>query len=232
MFNGIPDKGEVKHFVDLRRNVITRTSPTSEAHTDLPKEHTDLPASALKLQESGVKFRHIKERDLLDIKFEKKKRRIPWLQVHDELQIPSITVDDDTERLIRNVMALEQCHYPLETHVCNYIALMDDLINTKEDVNLLVEAGIISNQVGDTARIAKMFNELGLQIALSTPSCYSNIVRDMKTHYEDPWNRAMATLKRVYFTNMWRGTGTIAAIFLLILTSIQTVCSILQVVYK
>ncbi|KAJ4705221.1 hypothetical protein OWV82_022028 [Melia azedarach] len=263
------EEATIKHFVDLRRNAITRIScseglPSALScfegltsalkrkesrvkltPTDLPKERTDLPASelklqesgvkpmstdlpasALKLQESGVKFTHGGGGDLLDIKF--KKGRIPWLQVHNELQIPQITVDDETERLIRNVMALEQCHYPSQTHVCSYIALIDDLINTKEDVNLLVEAEIISNQVGDTDRIAKMFNELCLQITVSTPSCYEDIIGDLREHYKSSWSRAKATLKRVYFTNYWRGTGTIAATMLLLLTFIQTLFSGLQ----
>ncbi|KAJ4723386.1 hypothetical protein OWV82_006765 [Melia azedarach] len=223
MFNKIPDNGEVKHFVDLRRKAITRTHPESFSTTN-----NGIPASAFKLQESGVKFTHIAIRELLDIKFEKKKGRIPRLQVRGELKIPKITVDDWTECLIRNVMALEQCHYPLETHVCNYIALLDDLINTKEDVHFLVEAGIISNRMGNTARLTKMFNNLGQQIGLSS-SCYGDIVNGLTAHYEDPWNHAMATLKTVYFGNYWRSTGTIAAIVLLLLTLIQTVCSILQV---
>ncbi|KAJ4705212.1 hypothetical protein OWV82_022020 [Melia azedarach] len=233
------EEATIRHFVDLRRNALTRISCSDEdtstlscigGLTSAPKrqesrvnftptyeKHTDLPASALKLQESGVKFTHSVGGDLLDIKF--KKGRIPWLQVHNELQIPQITVDDETERLIRNVMALEQCHYPSETHICNYIKLIDDLINAQEDVNLFVEAEIISNQVGDTDIIAKMFNELCLQITLSTPSCYEDITGDLKEHYKSSWNRAKATLKRVYFTNYWRGTGTIAATVLLFYTN-------------
>ncbi|KAJ4705211.1 hypothetical protein OWV82_022019 [Melia azedarach] len=207
MFSGVPNEVEVKHFVDLRRYVLTNTYPvpcTVESFRVLP--------CALKLQESGVKFNGIIQgQGLLHIKFEMKNRRIPWLQVHKELQIPQLQVYDDTESLIRNVMALEQCHYPLETHVCNYIDLMDNLINTEEDVNLLVEDGIITNNVGDNAKIAKMFNEFGQQIN-GSPSCYRDIIRDLKAHYENPWNHAMATLKRVYFSNYWRGTGTIAAI--------------------
>ncbi|KAJ4705229.1 hypothetical protein OWV82_022035 [Melia azedarach] len=227
MFNGIPNEMEVRHFVDLRRCILTKTYP--EPRTIELEPFRNMPC-ALKLQESGLKFKGItRERDLLDIKFEKKNPRIPWVEVHYELQIPCIEVFEETECLIRNVMALEQRHYSSETHFCNYIHLMDYLINTEDDVNLLVEAGIISNYVGDNARIAKMFNEFGQQINAS-PSCYQDIIKDLNVHYNDPWNHAMATLKRVYFSNYWIGTATIAAIMLLFLTLIQTVCSILQVV--
>ncbi|KAL9428078.1 hypothetical protein AB3S75_030133 [Citrus x aurantiifolia] len=56
------------------------------------------------------------------------------------------------------------------------------------------------------------------------------LLRDLKAHYDNPWNHAMATLKRVYFNNLWRSTGTVAAILLLVHTLVQAICSILQVV--
>ncbi|KAJ4705216.1 hypothetical protein OWV82_022023 [Melia azedarach] len=222
----IPNEVEVKHFVDLRRYVVTQKHP-EPLESEL--RGIDLPC-ATKLQESGVQFKVIEGQDLLDIKFELKKPCIPLLKNHYELQIPRIEVYDETECLLRNVMALEQYHYTSKTIVCSYIDLLDNLINTEEDVNLLVDAKIIVNHVGDTARIVKMFNELCLQIHISRPICYNKIVKNLKEHYENPCNHAMATLKRVYFSNYWRGTGTIAAIVLLFLTLIQAVCSILQVV--
>ncbi|KAJ4705218.1 hypothetical protein OWV82_022025 [Melia azedarach] len=223
MFRARPKETDVKHFVDLRRYLLTKKHPVS--YTDLS---TDLPC-ALKLQESGVKFTCIRGQGLLDIKFPKERLRIPCLKVNKELPIPNFKVMDGTECLIRNVMALEQCHYPSETLVCNYIILMDHLINTEEDVELLVEAGIISNHIGENARIAKMFNELCLQININS-SCYSDIVNDLNEHYGNRCNHSMATLKKVYFSNCWRGTATSAAIVILFLTFIGTVCSILQVV--
>ena len=70
-----------------------------------------------------------------------------------------------------NLVALEQCHYPDKTLVPNYSDLMDMPIDTEEDVNLLVEAGITSNNMGERARIAKMFNALRQQISI-TPSTH------------------------------------------------------------
>lgn len=145
-----------------------------------------------------------------------------------ELQIPKIEVYDETELLFRNVMALEQCHYPCDTHVCNFIDLMDLLVNTEEDVDLLVEKKIISNNVGESYTVARMFNRLCLQIILSD-SCYYAVSEDLKKHHGNGWNHKKAILTSVYFSNLWRGTGTIAAFLIVLLTLIQAVCSILQV---
>ncbi|KAH9674626.1 hypothetical protein KPL70_018528 [Citrus sinensis] len=171
---------EVKHLTDLGRYFVTikYLDPQSrECIRDLP--------CAVKLQESGVKFNGTEGECILDVRFVKKKLRIPFLK-SDELQIPRI----------------EQCHYPDRTLVPNYSDLMDIPIDTEEDVNLLVEAGITSNNMGERAKI----------------------------HYDSPWNHGKANLKRVHFTNLWRGTGTVAAIMLILLTLIQTICSVLEVV--
>ncbi|KAH9738251.1 hypothetical protein KPL71_018725 [Citrus sinensis] len=244
---------EILHFTDLSRYFMTTSYPEKnpkqaklqasgvqfnrikeecfdirfEKYPEQEEQFKDLPCAA-KLQASGVQFNRIKGDCLLDIKFEKKKwLGIPSVKVA-ELQIPQIDVDDCTEILMRNVMALEQCHYPSEAVVCNYVDLMDMLIDTDEDVNLLAEAGIISNYLGDGTRMADMFNGLCLEIRFFE-SNYTGIIKDLRDHYDNLWNNAKATLKRVYFTNLWTGTGTVAAVVLLVLTLIQTICSVMSV---
>ncbi|KAK2650748.1 hypothetical protein Ddye_018237 [Dipteronia dyeriana] len=104
---------------------------------------------------------------------------------------------------------------------------MDCLIDTVKDVDLLVEKGIIVNCVGDNEVITKMFNTLGTNMIFGN-SRYYDIVERMKQHYKYPWNHAKARLRSAYFSNLWTGTATVGATFLLILTVIQTVCSIMQ----
>jgi hypothetical protein len=49
-------------------------------------------------------------------------------------------------------------------YICNYFVLLDDLINTREDVEFLVEKGIIVNALGSNKAVAIMVNKLGLEI--------------------------------------------------------------------
>jgi hypothetical protein len=42
--------------------------------------------------------------------------------------------------------------------------LLDDLINTREDVEFLVEKGVIVNALGSNKAVAIMVNKLGLEI--------------------------------------------------------------------
>lgn len=126
-------------------------------------------------------------------------------------------------------MAWEQCHYSRDTHFCNYIILLDYLIDTEEDIELLVEQGILSNFLGDPQVAAEMINKVTKNIMLKE-SCFNYIADKLQKHYHNPWNRAKVTLVNVYFSNPWRGTATIAAAVLLLLTLIQTICSVLQVI--
>jgi hypothetical protein len=133
------------------------------------------------------------------------------------LELPAFIVDHETNCVFRNIMALEQCHYPTEAYICNYILLLDSLINTEKDVDLLVEKKVIVNQVGSDEAVARLVNKLGHQI-LTEGSCYYELSQRLNGHYEDFWNRNMATLTTTYFRDIWRGTATVVGIIFLLLT--------------
>ncbi|KAL5798920.1 hypothetical protein ACOSQ2_003740 [Xanthoceras sorbifolium] len=236
---------KVKHFTDLLRAgllkdvQLTNLEPRDEEVDDLPsatkfdEEVDDLPSdlpSATKLNESGLKFRGITDKCFLDISLVNRKccKWLPFSEV-DAVQIPRIKISDNTETFFRNLMALEVFHYPDQTYICNYVDLMDYLIDTVKDVDLLVEKEIIVNCVGDNEAIAKMFNKLCSHI-LPSPSCYHGITKELREHYKNQCCHLKATLRSVYFSNLWTGTATIAAALLVFLTLIQAVCSIMQII--
>ncbi|WZZ78111.1 hypothetical protein YC2023_098683 [Brassica napus] len=49
------------------------------------------------------------------------------------------SLHDSREIKLRNIIALEQCHYPKQNHVCSYALFLDYLIDTDKDVDLLLE---------------------------------------------------------------------------------------------
>ena len=172
----IPAGKEVKHFNDLVRYSYCPSIQYKKGSTI-----THL-YSATKLHGAGVMFRKGKE---IDIQFKK----LPLLEIfpcfniswflnclpclkcfpclecmQTLLKVPRLTVDDATEVRFRNLMALEQCHYPSESYICNYIMLLDCLISTREDVELFVENKIIINGLGSNEAVATMVNNLGPEI--------------------------------------------------------------------
>ncbi|XP_050281407.1 UPF0481 protein At3g47200-like [Quercus robur] len=109
------------------------------------------------------------------------------------LKVPRLTVDDATEVRFRNLMALEQCHYPSESYICNYIVLLDYLINTREDVELFIENEIIINGLGSNEAVATMVNNLGLEI-VENHSHYGEMAKKLNEHCENCYNHNMGTL--------------------------------------
>ena len=140
------EKKEVKHFTDL-----IRYSYCPIKHNSFGGGISDL-CTAKKLSEAGVIFKLDKKGDALDIEFLKSPATeicpcftcslllncLPCLK-RSFLKIPRFEINDGTESLLRNIMALEQCHYPREAYVCNFMVLLDYLIDTREDVDLLIE---------------------------------------------------------------------------------------------
>ncbi|GLT69872.1 hypothetical protein SLA2020_419880 [Shorea laevis] len=133
------------------------------------------------------------------------------------LEVPPFVVDDHTECLLRNIMALEQCYYPGNAYICNYVALLDDLINTEQDVALLVDKKVIINLLGSNAVVADLINNLCDEIVL-VGSCYSSLAKKLNDYRDNPWNRNMASMTRVYFRDFWIGTATVVGLIVLVLT--------------
>jgi hypothetical protein len=58
---------------------------------------------------------------------------------------------------------------------------------------------------------------------------FSGLVEELNAYCRKPWHKWQATLKQHYFNNPWSIISFIAAVILLVLTTIQAVCSILSV---
>ncbi|KAL9380378.1 hypothetical protein Peur_026035 [Populus x canadensis] len=200
-----------RHFTDLLRNLMLNGA-IQRSYSLNP---IMLKYSAVMLRKAGVKFRVTQDKCLVNITFDKGVMKIPRLEV-----------DHCFERLVRNIMALEQCCNPFEAYVCSYIKFMNLLIDSSEDVALLVRKGIILNWLGEDAAVSNLINHFCENIDDSY-TCFGDISQEVNSHYESRFNRMKATLKHVYFANIWRGTATVASAILLVLTLIQTIKSFL-----
>lgn len=207
---------KIEHFTDLLR---TFQIPPRKKRPKRVDQQTDLLYTATQLQEAGVKFEGVESDECrFDIKFDK-----------GVLKIPKFELDDWTEVATRNIMALEQTRYIDDTYFTDYFFLMDSLINTRKDVDLLCDEKILVNYLGDNNAAMSMINNLNKGIVWKTTrDDYSYHYDELNTFYEITWHKWKATLKHEYFSTPWRIASTVAAIILLVLTFIQTVCSIIK----
>ncbi|PIN08115.1 hypothetical protein CDL12_19308 [Handroanthus impetiginosus] len=160
-----------------------------------------------------------------------------------ELTLPSLTVNDSIETFFRNLIAFEQCEY-YSNDITSYVIFMDNLINTLEDVVFLLNHGIIKNELGESEVVVQLFNKLYKEVVTKTDNFYfAKLWEDVNVYNRDPFHDLKSKcfrwrskccgwimmLRRDYFGNPWSFISILAASALLILTVIQTVCSILQV---
>ncbi|ONI22381.1 hypothetical protein PRUPE_2G125400 [Prunus persica] len=216
--NGVP---QPKHFTDLVRYFLCPDEPMSCEHG------VENIYAAKKLRASGVKFTPLKKKTFLTIETDKATKGKPNLACFSNLnlKLTPFKFKDETEWVVRNIMALEQFLYPNNPYICNYFLLMDQLVDTVDDVDLLVENEVIINMLGSNKAVAKLVNRLCQQIN-EDKFCYSHIGRQLKVHYDNIWNRNVATLKRVYFKDLWTGSSTVLGVFVLLFSVIGTIKSL------
>ncbi|CAL8996929.1 unnamed protein product [Prunus brigantina] len=203
---------KVEHFLDL----ILRSLCESEVDPSIRLDYLTTPSVA-ELYQAGVKFKVGSRKNIFDIRF-----------TDGILEIPKIRVEDHTEISLRNLLAFEQCHYD-HKYVGDYMIIMDRFVNNASDVDLLVDRGIVENILGDRKEVSALFNNLGIGIFGSYHFTFANLCQDLNRYCSSTRHKRMANLRHNYFNTPWRTLSVIAAAVLLILTLIQTVCSIISV---
>ncbi|CAI9092828.1 OLC1v1028168C1 [Oldenlandia corymbosa var. corymbosa] len=222
--------GQCKHVLDVYRKTLlldpshtkvpTMNNKESEILTHGTDQKIDQLPPATRLHEAGIKIVKGKSKNLGDVSFDK-----------GVLTLPALMVDGNTEPVYLNLIAYEMFHHDIGNEVASYVALMDDIIDSDKDVDILRCHGIITvNAVGSDDILAKLFNTLSKDVPLDLYSNNPvNIVRRKAAAYtREPWNKWLGNLRHTYFKNPWTAISLIAAIVLLGLTIVQTVYTIGQ----
>ncbi|KAF7150866.1 hypothetical protein RHSIM_Rhsim02G0197900 [Rhododendron simsii] len=220
LFNHIPQtisESEVKHFVDLLRLCYLSSTPRI-----LPRNRAEFVTipTARDLQEVGVSIRKGSSSNILDIQY-----------AEGVLTIPQFDINDDSEFVLRNLIAFEMCHCQRDSYIIDYVAFMDSLMDTAQDVDILVQDEIFKSLLLDRASIATLFHNLTLEIMAPCNYYYHGLSQEVNAYCKVPWNKWKAILKRDYFSTPWRIVAIVAAVILLVLTLIQTVCSVISILH-
>lgn len=212
-------EGDILHFTDLLRTFQLPSTERRRRDRGGVVKHL---YTVSQLHEAGVKFKVSSSKCLLDLNFSNK-----------VLEIPCICLDGRTEILARNILAYEQCHAFADACIADYYVILHYLINTARDVDLLCDKKIISNCLGDSNAAMSLVNSLSKGLVLKSMfSDYCRLSDALNEFYANPRHSWKATLRREYFSTPWSTASTMAAVIFLVLTVIQTVCSIIQVVPK
>ncbi|KAH9727146.1 DUF862 domain-containing protein [Citrus sinensis] len=208
---------QAQHFLDLLRLCFQPPQPRScRAQNKLRTETQNIP-TAMQLHQAGVKFQLGSSANLFDITF----------NVEGILEIPLLRISESTEILFRNLQAFERLHCGTR-YINDYVIIMNYLVNTAHDVDLLVQNRVIENWLWNSEAVSNLFHNLVQETSLSAKNFqYTDLVEDLRAYCRYRWHRWKAMLRQDYFNSPWASISVIAAVILLLLTLIQAICSII-----
>ncbi|XP_052197375.1 UPF0481 protein At3g47200-like [Diospyros lotus] len=210
------DVVSVRHFTDLLRTFYLSPSRIFQKRSEVGSilEHLYCASDLVK---SGLEFRENKtNKCLLELQY-----------VEGVLTMPRLDISDRTEIHLRNIVAFEQYHYPSETYITDYLKVLDFLINSERDVDILIHKRIITTLLGDSNEVATMINHLCSNLIQPNMNLqYLLICKQLNEFYEEPIHKWKTSMIHDYFGTPVKIATSIAAIVLLILTLVQTICSV------
>ncbi|KAF5823743.1 hypothetical protein HanRHA438_Chr01g0042491 [Helianthus annuus] len=212
---------KAKHLLDLLR---TSFLPSDLEHSTKPDNRPPphVIHSISKLRRSGIKLKPWEAESFLVVNFK-----------HGVIHMPTIAIDDFMCAFLLNAVAFEQCHSGCLKIVTTYATLLDCLINTSKDVELLCDWNIIENYLGTDAEVATFINNMGKDVTFDIDVCYlARLFDNVNRHYHSGWHVQLASFKYTYFNTPWSLISAMAALLLLILTVAQTLYTVLSYVNR
>ncbi|GLU22011.1 hypothetical protein SLE2022_381140 [Rubroshorea leprosula] len=142
------------------------------------------------------------------------------------LYLPTISLDVNSEVILRNLVAYEASNASGPLVFARYTELMNGIIDTEEDFKLLRQKGIILNRLKKDAEVADLWNGMNKSIRLTKVPFLDKLIEDVNKYYKSRWNVRLRSFVKQNVYGSWRFLTLLAAILLLILMTLQAFCSV------
>ncbi|GLU00183.1 hypothetical protein SLE2022_175660 [Rubroshorea leprosula] len=172
-----------------------------------PDYGTYIP-SATRLEEAGVKFQKAESTHTLDVKFNEGVLKIPYL-----------VITAWTETVFRNLIIFEQCRIGCTPCVTCYAVLLDCLVNTSDDVDLMCREGVLGNSI-NPEETANFFNSVRRN-TLVDGFRYASLCKDVNIYCQRRWPRWQTFSIQNYFSRPWAIVSVVFPMIVLFFTIMQ-----------
>eukprot|EP00253_Pinus_taeda_P014040 PITA_14040 len=209
----IPESSHILGFV-YRSIVGSSDSTDCTQSNEMRKNKRDLPATAVVLDNRGVKFAAFKG-PLKKIRFDGN----TWT-----FHLPRIEIDNRTDTVMRNLLAFELyiCDEQMKPIKC-YVELMDKLIDTAEDVQVLKNYGIIQHHLGTDQEVANMWNDMRKGHDNSGQYGPTDTAIDNVIKFHRSYRIWYAECIRKYFSKPWLVVSLIVGCIFVVTSVLQTI---------
>lgn len=204
-----------EHLLDLVHNCYAPTHPENHQVQQIQFPPKNLKP-AMELRKAGIGFVRASAESLLDIKF-----------AHGFLEIPPLKVNDYTETVLKNLLAMEQCYSDRTKYVTSYAFLMAKLIQTKKDVRLLYRSRILTNGLEKRQEILGLLKNLHLEVK-DKEFYYWEVCEQVSGYRRTSCRIWWEMMKQRYRSTPWRIAGFVLAVLFLVLIFIGTLFSVLS----
>ncbi|KAL5697788.1 hypothetical protein ACHQM5_028904 [Ranunculus cassubicifolius] len=140
--------------------------------------------------------------------------------------LPAVSLDVNTEVVLRNLVAYETTTAQGALIFTRYTELMNGIIDREEDAKLLREKGIVFNYLKSDAEVADMWNGMSKSVRLTRVPWMDKAIEDVNKYHSGRWKVKLRNFVTVYVFGSWKFLTFLAAVFLLLLMTLQAFCSV------
>ncbi|KAI3759610.1 hypothetical protein L6452_07544 [Arctium lappa] len=209
-------KEPIEHMVENFRGDGSKKSEHDGNDSKVPLiEEITIP-SVTEMAKAGIFFSPV-HGGIFDISFD---------EITSTLSLPIINLDVNTEVYLRNLVAYEACVAAGPLVVARYTELMNGIIDTEEDAKLLSEKGIVLNHLKSDKEVADLWNGMSKSVKLTKVAKMDKVIEDVNKRYSRTWRVKLSKFMKTYVFGSWKVLTLLAAVFMLLLTSLQSFCSV------
>ncbi|XP_057501651.1 putative UPF0481 protein At3g02645 [Actinidia eriantha] len=199
-----------------KEDIKSENGDSGEEKKTLIVEEIMIP-SVSQLASVGVEFCPIVDGKIGSITFDQSCGR---------LYLPVITLNVNSEVIMRNLVAYEASIVSEALVFTRYTELMNGIIDTVEDAKLLREKKIIINSLRSDADVAQLFNGMSKAVRLTNVPFLDKTIQDVNKYYNNTWQvRFCRRLRNVVFGS-WQILTVLAIVLLMLLMGLQSFCSV------
>ncbi|KAM7254318.1 hypothetical protein ACFE04_032000 [Oxalis oulophora] len=140
--------------------------------------------------------------------------------------LPSLSIDVNTEVILRNLVAYETSCGSGPLVLTRYTELMNGIMDTEEDVQLLRKKGIILNHLKSDKEVVDMFDVMNNGIKMTKVPFLDKTIEDVNKFYDGRWRVKIERCAKRYIYSSWQILIVLACIMLLLLMTLQSFCSV------
>uniref|UniRef100_A0A0D3GDG1 Uncharacterized protein n=1 Tax=Oryza barthii TaxID=65489 RepID=A0A0D3GDG1_9ORYZ len=143
------------------------------------------------------------------------------------LHLPVVTLDGSTtEVVLRNLVAYEASAATGPLVLARYTELMNGIIDTGEDVAALRRRGVVLNRMKSDGEAARLWNGMSRSVRLTKVAAMDAAVEGVNRYHGARWRVKARRFMRRYVFGSWQLLTFLAAVLMLLLTTLQAFCSV------